>query len=157
MCIDRIWNCIPGYIFNWTQIVIMITCSILSQSKATYWFASEPLWRLCTWHFTYSEGNIYWCRRRSHFFSLLCVSGREKTPHFTFLILYSSWIQIRWSLFLLKRLRVLFASHLFMPNFESCSLHIIYIPIYIYKWQQLTNMELFCIHIPHIPEHQRII
>ena len=133
MCIDCSWNCIPEDIFNWTQIVFLITCSILSQSKATYWFSSEPFWRLCTWHFTYSKGNIYWCRRRSHFFSLLCVSGREKTSYLPFLFLYSSWIQIIWSLFLLKRRRILFASHLFIPNVDSFSLYIIYISINIYK------------------------
>ena len=157
MCIDRSWKCIPEDIFNWNRIVFLITCSILSQSKATYWFSSDPFWRLCTCHFTYSKGNLDWCRRISHLFSLLRVSGKEKTSHFPFLILYSSWIQIRWSLFLLKRLRILFVSHLFMPNFESCSLHIIYIPINIYKWQQLTNMDLFCIHVPYGTSRQRIL
>ena len=51
-------------IFNWTQIVLLITCSILFQSEATYWFYSEPFWRLRTWRFTYSKGNWAWCRRR---------------------------------------------------------------------------------------------
>ena len=129
MCIDRSWKWNPEDIFIWTEIVFLITCSILSQSKATYWFASEPFWRLCTWCFTYSKVNIDWCRRRSNFFTLFCVSGMEKTSHFPFLILYSSWILIKWSLFMFKCRRILLASHLLMPNFESCSLHIIYIPI----------------------------
>ena len=101
MCIDRSWNCSSEDIFNWTQTVFLITCSILSQSEATYWFASEPFWRLCTWRFTYSKGNLDWCRRRSHLFSLLCGSGREKTSHIPFLIICSwtdpfmTWLVLR--------------------------------------------------------------
>ena len=129
MCIERSWNCSPEDISNWTQIVFLITCSILSQSEATYWFSSNFFWRHRTWRFTYSKEYIEWCKRRLHFFSLLRGSGRENPYHFTFLILSSSWIQIRWSLFMLKCCRNLFASHLFMPNFDSCGLHIIYISI----------------------------
>ena len=101
MWIYRSWNCISEDIFNWTQKVFLITCSILSQSEATYWFASEPLWSHFTWHFTYAKGNLDWCRRRSNLFSLLCGSGREKTPHITFLIICSwtdpfrTWLVLR--------------------------------------------------------------
>ena len=129
MYIDCSWNCSPEDISNWTQIVFLIIFFILSQSEATHWFASDILWIFRTWRFTHSKGNWAWCRRISHFFYLLSGSGRKKTSHFILLILYSSWIQIRWSLFKLKCRRILFASHLFMPNFDSCSLHIIYISI----------------------------
>ena len=60
-----------------------------------YWSASEPFWRLCIWRFTYPKGNLDWCRRISHFFSLLCGSGREKTSHISLLIICSQ----HWSLY----------------------------------------------------------
>ena len=53
----------------------------------TYWSASKPFWRLCTWRFTYSKGNIDWCRRIYHFFSLLRGSVREKTSQIPLLII----------------------------------------------------------------------
>ena len=61
----------------------------------TYWSASEPFRRLCTWRFTYSKGNLYWFRRRSHIFSLFCGSVMEKTSHIPFLIICSR----HWSLY----------------------------------------------------------
>ena len=62
---------------------------------ATDWSDSEPFRRLCTWCFIPSKGNIDWCRRISHFFYLLCGSGREKTYHIPFLIICSR----HWSLY----------------------------------------------------------
>ena len=94
MCIDPSWNCRSEDIFNLTQIVFKITYSILYQLEAVYWFASEPFWRLCTWRFTYSKGNLKWCRRRYHLFSLLHVSRRDNPYHSTFLIICSR----NWSL-----------------------------------------------------------
>ena len=89
MCIDPSWNCRVEDIFNWTQTVFLITCSILSQSEATYWFASVRLWSNFTWYFTYDNGNLDWCKGRSHFFYLLCGYGREKTYHIPLLIICS--------------------------------------------------------------------
>ena len=100
MCIDRSWNCSSEDIFNWFKTVFLITCYILSQSKAKYWFTSETFWSLCTCHFKYSKVNLDWCRIRSHF-SLLCGSGRDETSHIPFLIICSwtdpfmTWLVLR--------------------------------------------------------------
>ena len=152
-------NSVPDHLFH------------IFQSEAKYWFTSEPFWRLCTWSFTYSKGNLDLCRSGSHSFSLLRGSGWEKPSHIPFLIICSRywplqdltgidisplslsshlesvnrmehyvyilsiyWIQIRWSLFMLGCRHNLFDSHLFIPNLDSCSLHIIYISINKYKW-----------------------
>ena len=63
----------------------------------TYWSASESFWRLCTGCFTYSRGDLDWCRRRYHFFSLFCRSVMEKISQIPFLIICSrNLINRRW-------------------------------------------------------------
>ena len=49
MCIEPIWNCISGDIFNWNQIVFLITDYILP-IRVTLWTKSDALY-LC-WNVT---------------------------------------------------------------------------------------------------------